>query len=104
MRLAEIVGKVTLSRALPELKGGRLLLARPLTAAAIARGAPERGEDVVLYDELGAGAGSIVGLGEGREAANPFGKIKTPVDAYCACLIDAIDVDPELALPAHHTT
>ena len=100
MRLAEIVGKVTLSRSLPELKGGRLLLARPMTAAALAIDAPDRGEDVVLYDDLGAGPGSIVGLSEGREAANPFGKIKTPIDAYCACLLDAIDVDPELALPA----
>ncbi len=107
MRLAEIVGKVTLSRAAPEIKGGRLLIARPLPAHALAFGSPDRGEDVVLYDDLGAGVGSIVGLSEGREAANPFGKTKTPVDAYCACLLDAIDVDPDLTEPAggpaHHT-
>ena len=41
---------------------------------------------------LGAGPGSLIGLSEGREAANPFGKTKTPVDAYCACLIDQINV------------
>jgi ethanolamine utilization protein EutN len=35
----------------------------------------------------------MVGLTEGREAANPFGKTKTPVDAYCACLLDHISLD-----------
>ena len=52
------------------------------------RGLADRGEEVVVYDNLGAGPGSLIGLSEGREAANPFGKTKTPVDAYCACLID----------------
>ena len=37
---------------------------------------------------LGASPGALIGLSEGREAANPFGKVKTPIDAYCACLID----------------
>jgi ethanolamine utilization protein EutN len=31
-------------------------------------------------------------MSEGREAANPFGKDKTPVDAYCACLLDRISL------------
>ena len=46
----------------------------------------------MVYDRLGAGAGHLIGIGEGREAANPFGKTKTPVDAYCACLIDQISI------------
>ena len=29
----------------------------------------------------------------GQRAQNPFGKTKTPVDAYCACLIDRIEVE-----------
>ena len=49
----------------------------------------QRGDEVVAFDRLGAGTGAIIGLSEGREAANPFGKQKTPVDAYCACLIDS---------------
>ena len=53
-------------------------------------GSPARGEEVVAFDNLGAGPGGLIGLSEGREAANPFGKDKTPVDAYCACLIDQI--------------
>jgi ethanolamine utilization protein EutN len=55
-------------------------------------GSMTRGEDVVVYDDLGASPGARIGLSEGREAANPFGKDKTPVDAYCACLLDRIDV------------
>ena len=40
----------------------------------------------VAYDNLGASPGGLVGLSEGREVANPFGKGKAPVDAYCACV------------------
>ena len=90
MRIAEVIGRVTLSRSHPQLEGGRLL-----DRAADAAGGPDRrlagrGEEVVVYDNLGAGPGSLIGLSEGREAANPFGKTKTPVDAYCACLIDQL--------------
>ena len=92
MRIAEVVGRVTLSRAHPSLKGGRYVVTLPLTHDALVHDAPERGEDVVAFDALGAGLGSLIGLSEGREAANPFGKVKTPVDAYCACILDAISV------------
>ena len=57
---------------------------------ALTEGLAGRGEEVVVYDDLGAGPGALIGLSEGREAANPFGKTKTPVDAYCACLIDQL--------------
>jgi microcompartment protein CcmK/EutM len=59
---------------------------------ALTEGSARRGEEVVLFDQLGAGPGSLIGLSEGREAANPFGKVKTPVDAYCACLLDRISL------------
>ncbi len=93
MRIAEVIGRVTLSRANARLKGGRLLLALPMPLQALVESAPDRGEELVVYDILGAGAGSLIGVSEGREAANPFGKIKTPVDAYCACLIDQLDLN-----------
>lgn len=90
MRIAEVVGRVTLSRFHPALRGGRFLISLPMPAEALLEGSPNRGEEVVVYDNLGAGPGSLIGLSEGREAANPFGKTKTPVDAYCACLIDRL--------------
>jgi ethanolamine utilization protein EutN len=63
-----------------------------MTASALAEGTPAPGEEVVVYDDLGASPGALIGLSEGREAANPFGKVKTPVDAYCACLLDQISL------------
>jgi microcompartment protein CcmK/EutM len=92
MRIAEVIGRITLSRVHPNIKGGRFLIALPLPKEALLEGSANRGEDVIVIDSLGAGTGSIIGLSEGRVAANPFGKIKVPVDAYCACLIDQIDV------------
>jgi microcompartment protein CcmK/EutM len=90
MRIGEVIGRVTLSRFQPHLRGGRLLIALPMPLSALTEGSDDRGEEVVVYDILGAGPGSLIGISEGREAANPFGKTKTPVDAYCACLIDQL--------------
>jgi microcompartment protein CcmK/EutM len=92
MRIAEVIGRVTLSRYQPQLRGGRFLIALPMPLSALTEDSDDRGEEVVVYDILGAGPGSVIGLSEGREAANPFGKTKTPIDAYCACLIDQLSV------------
>ena len=77
---------------MPGSRGGGCCLPCRCRCTAIVEWAPDRGEELVVYDILGAGAGSLIGVSEGREAANPFGKTKTPVDAYCACLIDQLDV------------
>ena len=90
MRIAEVIGRVTLSRVHPSLRGARFVLALPMPLDALMDGSPNRGDEVVVYDNLGAGPGALIGLSEGREAANPFGRDKTPVDAYCACLLDRI--------------
>jgi microcompartment protein CcmK/EutM len=94
MRIAEVIGRITLSRSHPSLRNARYVIAMPMPLAALAEGSSARSEEVVVFDQLGAGPGSLIGLSEGREAANPFGKMKTPVDAYCACLLDQIDVKP----------
>ena len=92
MRIGEVIGRVTMSRLHPSLRGGRFLLALPMPLTALTENSPARGEEFVVFDHLGAGTGSVIGISEGREAANPFGKVKTPVDAYCACLIDQIAI------------
>jgi microcompartment protein CcmK/EutM len=92
MRIAEVIGRVTMARLHPSLRGGRFLIALPMPLEALAQGSPRRGEEVIAYDDLGAGPGALIGLSEGREAANPFGKTKTPIDAYCACLLDRVEV------------
>jgi microcompartment protein CcmK/EutM len=92
MRIAEVIGRVTMSRLHPSLKGGRFVIVLPMPLEALTEDSPGRGEEVIAYDNLGASPGGLVGLSEGREAANPFGKNKTAVDAYCACLIDHLSL------------
>lgn len=89
MRIAEIIGTVTLSRAHPSLKGGRWLIGVPFSLEALKAGKPD-GEDLVIYDDLGAGVGSRIGFAESAEAAAPFLPEKKPIDAYCACLLDQV--------------
>ena len=90
MRIVEVIGKVTLSRTHPSLTGARWLIGVPFSLKALEQGKPADGEDLVLYDQLGAGPGCVIGLGEGGEAAAPFLPQKKPVDAYCACILDQI--------------
>jgi microcompartment protein CcmK/EutM len=92
MRIAEILGRVTLSRSHPNLPSGALLIALPLPRSALIENTLDRGEEVIVFDQLGVGIGSKIGLSEGREAANPFGKTRVPIDAYCACLIDQLNL------------
>ncbi len=91
MRIAEIIGTVTLSRCHPALVGARWLIGVPFSLQALRRGAPD-GEDVVIYDELGAGGGARIGFSEGAEEEATFHPKRKPVDAYCACVLDKIVV------------
>jgi ethanolamine utilization protein EutN len=90
MRIAEVIGTVTLSRAHPSLAGLRWVIGVPLSLQALRGDRRGDGEDVVSYDNLGAGTGSLVGFSEGVEAAAPFYPDKKPVDAYCACILDHV--------------
>ncbi|MBV8554464.1 MAG: EutN/CcmL family microcompartment protein [Planctomycetaceae bacterium] len=92
MRIAEVIGRLTLSRVHPSIKGARFVITLPMPLEALTEDSPRRGEEVVAFDDLGAGPGDLIGLSEGREAANPFGKTKTPVDAYCACILDRLSL------------
>jgi microcompartment protein CcmK/EutM len=92
MRIGEVIGSVTLSRAHPSLIGARWLIVVPCSLKAIKLDARGDGEDLVVYDNLGAGVGSRVGFSEGGEAAAPFHPEKKPVDAYCACLLDQLNL------------
>ena len=89
MRIVEVIGSVTLSRAHPSLVGARWLVGVPFSLKGLREDKPD-GEDLVIYDHLGAGLGSRIGIGEGGEAAAPFLPEKKPVDAYCACLLDCV--------------
>ncbi|MEK6269927.1 MAG: carbon dioxide concentrating mechanism protein CcmL [Planctomycetales bacterium] len=93
MRIAEIIGTVTLSRSHPSLIGGTFRLAIPLTELELRESGFPTGDELVLYDQLGAGLGSRVALSESREAAAPFFPEKKPVDACNAALIDHLHLE-----------
>ena len=92
MRLATVIGRVTLSVRHPRFKGERLLVAQPWTAKSIGSEGPH-GPAIIVYDELGAHVGQTIAISEGAEATRPFAE-NTPVDAYCAALIDEVFYQP----------
>jgi microcompartment protein CcmK/EutM len=91
MRIAEVIGTVTLNRVHPTLAGYRWVIAVPFSLKALKQDRPD-GEDLVVLDELGAGQGSKIAVSEGGEAAMPFVPAKKAVDAYCACILDQIAI------------
>jgi ethanolamine utilization protein EutN len=90
MRIAEVIGTVTLSRAHPALAGARWVIGVPYSLQALREGRGPGGEDVVIFDNLGAGHGQRIGFSEGGEAAAPFHPERKPVDAFCGCLLDQV--------------
>jgi ethanolamine utilization protein EutN len=92
MRIAKVIGTVTLSRVHPTLQGARWLIGVPFSLQALRAESEPDGEDLVIYDNLGAGHGSRVGFTEGGEAAAPFYPDKKPVDAFCGCILDQVSI------------
>jgi microcompartment protein CcmK/EutM len=92
MRIARVIGTVTLSSRLEEVPPGQFLIVQPEGVAALRTGAPADAEPVVAYDELGTGRGARVAISEGREAAMPFHPRRVPFDAYCAAIMDTVHV------------
>ncbi len=92
MRIAEVIGTVTLSRCHPLIAGYRWIIGMPFSLKALREGLPPDGEDLVILDELGAGQGDRIGVSEGVEAAVPFFPVKKPLDAYNACILDMFEV------------
>jgi len=92
MKLGCVIGRVTLSKVVPELIGARWLIVSPYDREMFALGlsAPPRvGPDpsLVVYDSLGGAPGDTIGYVEGREAAQPF-DVPPPIDAVNAALVD----------------
>ena len=98
MRMGTVIGRVTLSKAVPSLEGGRWLIVSPFTREHFQRGTEtpsgmSKDPSVVVYDSLGGGVGQTIGFIEGREAAQPFDQ-PTPIDAINAALVDEIFYSP----------
>ncbi len=93
MRIAQVIGKVTLLRAHDSLRGASYKLVVPLTREGLLGGESGRGEPLVMFDSLGAGEGSFVAMSESAEAAAPFHPETKPVDAYNAAILDSINLE-----------
>lgn len=98
MRFGSVIGRVTLSRAVPALEGGRWLIVSPATrenfpSLTARRPSVTSEPSVVVYDSLGGGVGDVLGIEEGREAAMPFQQ-PTPIDAINVAIVDAINYSP----------
>ena len=108
MRLGLVIGRVTLSQQDPAYKGGRFLVVQPFDRSSYERERMDRanplaharsytplakGNSLVVYDNLGADLGHVIGFTEGAEATAPFDQ-STPVDAFNAAIIDQIFYTP----------
>ena len=93
MRIAEVIGTVTLNRAHPSFAGASLRLAIPLATSDLVGRTRPGGDTLVVYDEFGAGMGCRIAVSEGAEAAQPFYPDVKPVDAYNAAILDRVQLE-----------
>lgn len=93
MRIAEVIGRVTLSQCHPLVRGATWLVGVPLTAAGLRGNSEGRGEPFVIFDELGGSPGGVIAVSEGAEAAAPFYPDTKPLDAYNAAILDQVSID-----------
>ena len=101
MRVAQVIGRVTLSIQDPSYKGGRWLMVNPLDAGQFNDACRETPvlsgqSSFVAYDSMGAGDGDIVGIVEGAEATAPF-DFPIPIDAITVAIFDSLSYEPPLS-------
>lgn len=93
MRLGIVRGHVVLNSSVDSFKGRALAVVEPVTMENLRAGnGLGGGKALIVMDELCAAAGQMIAFTEGSEAANPFWPDRVPVDAYCALIVDLIDV------------
>ena len=94
MRIGQVIGKTVLSVQDPACEGGRWLVVNPLDASQL-NGCCEKTPSLsaqpslIVYDNIGAGEGDIIGFSEGGEATAPFPH-PIPIDALCIAIFDQI--------------
>lgn len=97
MKVGEVIGRVVLSDHEPAYRGGRWLLVRPCSKGDLggpAHRSATAAPSPVVYDDLGASIGDLIGYTEGGEAMLPFDH-DMPIDAYNCCIFDRVTVFPE---------
>ena len=98
MKLGTVIGRVTLSKSVDLLKGGRFLVVSPVsreqyTGCLAAKPGMGKDPSLVVYDDIGGGVGDVIGYEEGAEAAQPFA-VRPPIDAINCALVDEMFYSP----------
>ena len=96
MRFGRVIGRVVLSQQDPAYQGGRFLIVSPMgreQLLAFEETQVSPISSLVIYDNLGAGQGDVVGFVEGGEATASFDR-PTPVDAFNVAIIDEVFYKP----------
>jgi ethanolamine utilization protein EutN len=96
MRIAKVVGTVTMNNQHPTMQGARLRLIVPLSLAELRDNVAPQADEIVAWDDLGAGLGSLVAISEGAEAAQPFRPNYKPIDVYISAILDHVEIDQKL--------
>lgn len=92
MRIAEVIGSVTLSRCHPSVAGSRWRLVVPYTQENLRGDKSNMAEPIVAIDIMSSGLGNLVAITESGEAAAPFHPENKPVSATIVALLDTIEL------------
>ena len=98
MRIGHVIGKVTCSIYEEPLKGSRWLVVNPIDTdqfnTCISKGpALTTTPSLVVYDNLGAREGDIIGFAEGAESTANFTG-PCPIDAFNLAIFDSLNYTP----------
>ncbi len=85
MKLAKVIGSVTSTAKIKELKGITLLVIQPVNSKKESEGSP-----IVAADVFGAGPGEYVFFSKSKEGAMTLPNPTTCVDAGVAGIIDSV--------------
>lgn len=94
MRIGHVIGKITMHTQEEALRGGRWLMVNPVDTDQLNHCIDQSPTltaqpSLVVYDNIGAGAGDIIGFVEGAEATAPFDD-PTPIDAISLAIFDTL--------------
>ena len=90
MKLARIIGTLTLARAHPAMSGAKLRCVEVVDSIDRLDEQPLGGDTIVAWDLCGGGIGDLVALAEGPESAQPLRPEIKPLDASIVALLDDV--------------
>jgi microcompartment protein CcmK/EutM len=95
MRIGHVIGKVTMNIQEEAFRGGRWLVINPVDTDQLNTCVDQqppltKQPSLIIYDNIGANEGDIIGFVEGAEATAPFAG-PTPIDAINLAIFDTLN-------------